>query len=224
VTDGDDRARDGAATGAATGSADAAAASDGVSPLVARRRERVLDAVQPLLAEEGVDVTMEQLAEVAGIGRRTLFRYFDSREELIAAAVRRSFDQLLDEVFADPEPGLGPEEMVATVLRRTHAVAERMGRAHWQVATVPHSHPELGEAVLVRREARARYVERFTDELWRRCGRVDDPPRWLVDSFGLVESLFAHEALRRDLGRSSEEIVETTTTLMVAALRHALAT
>ena len=60
-----------------------------VSPLVEGRRQRVLDDVQPLLAREGVDVTMEDLADAAGIGRRTLFRYFDSRGNLVAAAVRR---------------------------------------------------------------------------------------------------------------------------------------
>lgn len=195
-----------------------------VSSLVAARRDRVLDEVQPLLAAEGVEVTMDQLAAAAGIGRRTLFRYFDSRENLIAAAVRRSFEQLLADVFTDPDPTLDPEQMVADVLRRTHDVAESMGRAHWQVATVPSTHPELGEAVLVRRRARAAYVTRFTEELWRRCGRQDEPPRWLADTFGLLESLFAHEALRRDLGRSSAEIVETTTTLMTAALREALRT
>ena len=195
-----------------------------VSPLVAERRQRVLADVQPLLAEQGVDATMDDLAAAAGIGRRTLFRYFDSRAHLVAAAVRRSFEELQSEVFTAADPSLGPREMVVDTLRRTHAVAERMGRMHWQVATVPDSHPELGEAVLVRREARAAYVERFTRELWRRCGREDDPPRVLVDAFGLLESLFTYEALRRDLGRTSEEIVETTTTLMLAALDDALRT
>lgn len=196
----------------------------GASALVADRASRVLDAVQPLLAADGVDVTMDQLADAAGIGRRTLFRYFPSKEALVAAAVRRSYDELLAEVFAAPDPALGPEDTIREVLARTHDVAERMGRAHWQVAADPESHGELGEAVRARQEARARYVVAFTAELWRRAGRDDGPPRWLVDAFGLVESLFAHQALRRDLGRSSEEIVETTTTVMVAALHEALRT
>lgn len=195
-----------------------------LTPLVRRRRDAVLDAVQPLLATEGVDVTMDQLAAAAGIGRRTLFRYFPSREDLIAAAVRRSYDQLLEEVFAAPPAGLGPEDTVRSVLARTHEVAERMGRAHWQVAADPESHGELGEAVAARQQARAEYVQRFTELLWARAGRATSPPRWLVDSFGLVESLFAFQALQRDLGRTSEQIVETTTTLMIAALHEALGT
>lgn len=202
-------------------------ASDDLTPLLLRRRAAVLDAVQPLLAEQGVDVTMEQLADAADIGRRTLFRYFPSKEALVAAAVRHSYDQLLAEVFASPggsgpEDELGPEEMIRSVLERTHAVAERMGRAHWQVAADPESHGQLGDAVAARHQARADYVERFTDLLWERAGCSGPPPRWLVDSFGLVESLFAFQALRRDLGRSSEEIVETTTALMIAALHEAV--
>lgn len=199
------------------------AAPAGASRLVASRRDRVLDAVQPLLADQGVDVTMEQLAEAAGIGRRTLFRYFPSRGALVAAAVRRSYDELLAEVFTAPTTDLTPDAMVRATLVRTHEVAERMGRAHWQVAADPESHGELGEAVAARQEARARYVGDFVALLWRRAGRHDEPPRWLVDTFGLLESLFAHQALRRDLGRSTAEIVDTTSRAMVAALHEALA-
>lgn len=195
---------------------------DGLTPLVRRRRDAVLDAVQPLLAAEGVDVTMDQLAAAADIGRRTLFRYFPSREALIAAAVRRSYDRLLAEVFEAPPQGLGPEDTIRSVLRRTHEVAERMGRAHWQVAADPESHGELGDAVAARQQARARYVQRFTDLLWARAGMTGESPRWLVDAFGLLESLFAFQALQRDFGRSSEQIVETTTTIMIAALHEAV--
>jgi hypothetical protein len=90
------------------------------------------------------------------------------------------------------------------------------------VAADPESHGELGEAVAARQQARAAYVRRFTELLWRRAGQDGSPPRWLVDAFGLVESLFAHQALQRDLGRTSEEIVETTTTMMIAALHEAV--
>ena len=196
--------------------------TEGLTPLVRRRRESVLDAVQPLLAEAGVDVTMDQLAEAAGIGRRTLFRYFPSKEALVAAAVRRSYDRLLAEVFEAPADGLGPEDTIRSVLQRTHEVAERMGRAHWQVAADPESHGELGDAVAARQQARARYVVRFTELLWERAEMSGRPPRWLVDAFGLVESLFAFQALQRDLGRTSDEIVETTTTMMIAALHEAV--
>ena len=63
------------------------------------RRERVLDAAEVVLAEVGVTATMDEIAVAAGIGRRTLFRYFPTREQLIAAAIARGYQRLDEEVF-----------------------------------------------------------------------------------------------------------------------------
>ncbi|NNL48195.1 MAG: helix-turn-helix transcriptional regulator, partial [Acidimicrobiia bacterium] len=75
------------------------------SPLIDERKSSVLDAAERLLAKEGVDVTMDELAAAAGVGRRTLFRYFDSREELIAAAVERQYDRIVDTIFEHVDAG-----------------------------------------------------------------------------------------------------------------------
>ena len=50
------------------------------------RRRAILDAVAPLLLEHGTSLTTRQLAEAAGVAEGTLFRVFDSKQELIAAA------------------------------------------------------------------------------------------------------------------------------------------
>ncbi len=50
------------------------------------RRQAILDAVAPLLLEHGTALTTRQLAEAAGVAEGTLFRVFDSKQELIAAA------------------------------------------------------------------------------------------------------------------------------------------
>ena len=89
--------------------------------MIAARRERVLDAAEVVLAEVGVTATMDEIAEAAGIGRRTLFRYFPSREDLIAAAIERRYQRLDREVFdtADSSscctPTDWPAPAVATV-------------------------------------------------------------------------------------------------------------
>ena len=53
-----------------------------------RNREIALDAGLELLAE-GREVTMDQVADRAGIGRATLYRHFATREELIQAVLAR---------------------------------------------------------------------------------------------------------------------------------------
>ena len=108
-------------------------------------------------------------------------------------------------------------------------VTQRLYRGYcWHNDTLPAARQlildkkaEILALVEQRQQARARYVVRFTELLWARAGMAGAPPRWLVDAFGLVESLFAFQALQRDLGRTGEEIVETTTTMMIAALHEA---
>ena len=123
------------------------------------RRERVLDAAEVVLAEVGVTATMDEIAVAAGIGRRTLFRYFPTREQLIAAAIARGYQRLDEEVFdevhleADDAEGL-----IRRVLKTTHRVAARMGKAHWQVAADREVLDGLGDAAAARRHARQVYA------------------------------------------------------------------
>lgn len=59
------------------------------------RRAMIVDAVIPLLIERGRDVTTKQIAEAAGIAEGTIFRVFEDKDALFAAAVAK---------FLDPEP------------------------------------------------------------------------------------------------------------------------
>jgi AcrR family transcriptional regulator len=53
----------------------------------ARNRTRLLEAAARLFRERGLDVSVAEIAEAAGVGRGTLFRNFASKEDLIAAIV-----------------------------------------------------------------------------------------------------------------------------------------
>lgn len=56
------------------------------------RREHLVDAALNLLRVHGRVITTRQLAEEAGVAEGTIFRVFDSKEELVEAAVRRAFE------------------------------------------------------------------------------------------------------------------------------------
>ena len=194
------------------------------SPVIAARRERVLDAAEIVLADVGVTATMDEIAEAAGIGRRTLFRYFPSREDLIAAAIERRYQRLDQEVFDDAHlEADDPDELIRRVLTTTHRVAAQMGKAHWQVAADREVLNGLGAAAAARQRARRGYVQRFTGRLWELAGGPPPPPGWLADAFGLLESLFTYQALRLDFGRDEADIVDLTSRLMTDALHAALA-
>jgi AcrR family transcriptional regulator len=61
----------------------------------ARNRELVLTAAARLLRERGLDVTMQQVADEAGVGVGTVFRRFAGKDELVAAVVEERMGELL---------------------------------------------------------------------------------------------------------------------------------
>src|SRR5690242_14606004 len=56
------------------------------------RRETLVDATLNLLRVHGRAVTSRQIAEEAGVAEGTIFRVFDSKDELVDAAVQRAFE------------------------------------------------------------------------------------------------------------------------------------
>lgn len=80
--------------------------------------DAILDTTARLASEQGaLNVTMSQIADGAGIGRPTLYKYFSSVEEILRAWHQRQIDghlRLLTEV-ADAD--LPADERLASVLR-----------------------------------------------------------------------------------------------------------
>jgi AcrR family transcriptional regulator len=56
------------------------------------RRTALVEATLPLLVQHGRTVTSKQIAEAAGIAEGTIFRVFDSKDDLIMAALDHAFD------------------------------------------------------------------------------------------------------------------------------------
>lgn len=88
------------------------------------RKAAIIAAVTPLLATRGAAVTSRDLAEAAGVAEGTLFRAFESKENLIHAVLENYLDaDLLKERFAVIPDDAGIEDVVARIL---HILSDRV--------------------------------------------------------------------------------------------------
>ena len=69
-------------------------------------RERILEAARAVFADEGVDGSVEQIAQRAGVGMGTLYRRFPTKHDLVEAVIAES----LGEFVAAAENGLAEED------------------------------------------------------------------------------------------------------------------
>lgn len=154
----------------------------------ARNRERLLAAAREIIQEGGAQaLTMDRLAERAGVGKGTVFRRFGSRAGLLLTLLDDS-EAALQERFLFGPPPLGPgapglERLIAFGAARIAYVVEfgdlvlaaenasRSSRFEVPAAALWHRHIE----VLLREEG-------FTSDPWLMAGSLGaalDPGRLL---------------------------------------------
>ena len=62
------------------------------------KRERILDAAQELMETSSIrSVSVQKIAQNAGIGKGSIYYYFSSKNEIIEAVIERSYFRVLDE-------------------------------------------------------------------------------------------------------------------------------
>ena len=82
-----------------------------------RNRDRILEAARALVAETGVDATMEDIARHAGVAVGTLYRHFPAKEELLEALLLERVAQIEHELRAALAEEATPWDALARFLR-----------------------------------------------------------------------------------------------------------
>lgn len=168
-----------------------------------QRRTRIIRAAAALASRGGVEaVQMRAVAERAGVALGTLYRYFPSKTDLVAAVVSEEIDLLERGVERHPPASASPAgRAVDVLLRATQGLLREPELAH----------ALLRSLILAETEAKVPLSERMTGLLLRaaRGGPGDgpqDPPSAeetvLADS---LTSFWAHEFLEVLQGRRDYE-------------------
>jgi AcrR family transcriptional regulator len=124
-----------------------------MSPRQLERRRNLIEAATQLVAEMGVErVQMKHVSERSGVALGTAYRYFSSKDHLLAAAVADWWARLLtDLAAAGPAVAVGPDEPADRVVNFVHrglrAFQRQPQMAHLLVSVAVSTDPFASEAV-----------------------------------------------------------------------------
>ena len=182
-----------------------------VMPTKGERREAaILDAAGKQLTDVGVEaMTVESIATVAGITRGALYRYFRSRNDVLAALARQNVEALHAAIDQDVDTELPPADVIRDVIARTEA----MWREHGDVIRAL---LEMSPAVAVVRDAwdaTFTQVSELNVRLAVRAGLADDDSPTgataITTALGGMTQRCFYEASRdgRDLGDAAATVL-----------------
>lgn len=179
--------------------------------------EHILTAARQLAVREGLDVTMDQIAEAAGTSRRTLFRLFTSHGQLLAAAFAAG-----DEHFGRQLPPFDGdlEHWLRSTCEAAHSMNAAYGLGHWEFLSRQDLPPELAAAATKRRHIRDKAMTRMATTLWHAAGQDGDAPKNLVASISSHLSAHFTAAAITDAGLGWEDAADLAYRAILATLRQ----
>ncbi|WP_428339883.1 TetR/AcrR family transcriptional regulator [Mycobacterium sp.] len=143
----------------------------------AKRRaivEVLIRAAQDCLITHGLDVTVDEVAERAGVSRSTIFRHFSTRDELISAAVRSGAADL--ETSLPPYAGGDWRPWLHEICNLIHTRANQTAQGIWDLIARRDLSPLLSAAVRELRDNRKTRHHQIAATLWEAAGGHGLPP------------------------------------------------
>jgi AcrR family transcriptional regulator len=143
----------------------------------------VLAVAREVIAEEGAEALLRDIARRAGVGLGTLYRHFPTREALLDALLRTSFDHLTLRA-QELERSVPPGEALTSWLHQAVAVAHRYsGAIASMVAAIADPQSALHASCQAMRAAGAQLLVRIQEQ---GAARPDIDG---TDLFGLLRAL-----------------------------------
>ncbi len=177
-----------------------------------RGRIAVLEAALELFEEENLEPNPEQIAQRAGVSTRSVYRYFEDRDELVRAVIAHKQLKVLP-MFHIENIGIGdlPSRISRLVDSRLN-VYEAIGATARAMAIKASSDPDISKQVQFRKSIFREQIEvSFAQEFERMT------PTQRADSLNAIDALTQVESLDRfqvDLQLS----VDKTRDLLIAAI------
>lgn len=116
-------------------------------------RDRLLDVAARLFYEQGVHVGVDTLCRAAGVSKRTMYKLFDSKDELLAATLERIAPDYQTALLPAADDDRPPRARILHVFERLEALesAQDFLGCPYVAAAVQLKSPEHPASVIARR-------------------------------------------------------------------------
>jgi len=85
--------------------------------VITKTRDRLVDVARQLFARDGVEnTTMNDIAVASKRGRRTLYTYFKSKEDIYMAVAKSELEILADKMMRVSQRNISPEEKLLQII------------------------------------------------------------------------------------------------------------
>ncbi len=182
-----------------------------VSSLEAEKRllteKRILRATTATMAQRGFSATVDEIAAVAGVSPRTIYRYFETRDHLIAAGVRQILKAAGNAIPDLPSVHDDLDGWIDRIALTAHARNTTIiGATFWDlVKPLSSASDEIEEVRALRRPTRMQWITGLSAIAWMASGGKGQPPSSVVTTFALALSAFTTHALAADFDYGPEE-------------------
>ncbi|HEY8637067.1 MAG TPA: TetR/AcrR family transcriptional regulator [Candidatus Limnocylindrales bacterium] len=154
----------------------------------ALNREKLIEAARTVFAEQGLDVSLDVVAERASVGIATLYRRFPTRDALIAAAFEdrmAEFVRAAEHALDEPDPWTGFTRFVEHIceMQTARGVGDVFTRT-LPAAPILEEQRERGYGFVVRLIERAKLAGRLRADV-----TPEDLPLVLMANAGVVEAM-----------------------------------
>lgn len=124
-----------------------------------RNRQRIIAAARELFAERGLEVTLDDVAEHAGVGVGTVYRRFANRDELIVGVFAHHLSEVAEQARATLDES-DPWQAVVDILTLVVSSMAADRGLGTMIMTIDHSHPDIVAAKAVLTERLQQVLER----------------------------------------------------------------